>query len=517
MSKAENAKISRVELIIGINISLKRLLFGPMGLLFAIPAQHDILLSLFFSVKYDHFRPEITKLVLAREPCTNLYTCTIEATVWDGNALPSFVSTAKFSLYRGVTDNADGSQSNDSCLGGRGLTVNKPISDGHNPTLMFNETATISYVPDLYSQRSGGKYGLVPQNLKWTIPNQDTIKFSGRTTPKNDGSWEGDDNGWSVPITTLDNAGTVEVLCSFDYFYWERTTLDYEPATESKTLSMTITVINDMTTAKRYRIECPAVGNPLSTPQLFLESNCGNPIYQNSMVNPIGFTNSMVSATIQNSFSAGYVIQASGDAQVKTATSNLSNLSFRLVDGNFVPIKLLNPMYITLSVTPVPEDPNELNGMTLPKYAPTSEQKAIMDRQAEEQRQAEAIAKAKQEANTNNMNSAYQLWVQYLQPLVQQQQAIALQQQQQQQIEQNKLALLQDPEVLSELGEMPEEKQPSYLEMLAQQMLRQQLQEQQQKEQEEAMAEEEEQQVEAPQEPEIAPVMWDADNVDKDF
>jgi hypothetical protein len=280
---------------------------------------------------------------------------------------------------------------------------------------------------------------------------------------------------------------------------------------------MTINVINDLVEILRPKIEAPAVGNPLSTPQLYLKSNCGAQVLQNSMVTPDTITNCMVSATIQNSFSAGYSIQASGDAPVRIATANLSNLSFQLLDGNFRPLKLLNPLYLTMSVSPVPQDPGELAGMMIPKNSPTSAQKAEQEVQAKKEQEAKEMAEAQEQQKVNTQNQAFQLMVQYFGPLVQQQQAIVAQQQEQAQLEQNKLALLQQPEVLQDLEGMSQADQPTYLDMMAQQMLQQQQQEQQQKEQEEAAAEEEEEQPEQPPPPEINPVMWNPDNVDRDF
>jgi hypothetical protein len=84
-----------------------------------------------------------------------------------------------------------------------------------------------------------------------------------------------------------------------------------------------------------------------------------------------------VSAVINNTFSPAYPITAVGNGAVIIDTMNLSNLSFQLVDGNFKPLRLLNPMYLTLDVRPADilpyEDISQFNGK-LPKDAPTPQQ-----------------------------------------------------------------------------------------------------------------------------------------------
>jgi hypothetical protein len=235
------------------------------------------------------------------------------------------------------------------------------------------------------------------------------------------------------------------------------------------------------------------------------------------MLTPKYITNAQVSATIANSFSAGYSISATGDASVQMPTTYLNNLSFRLVDSNFIPIKLLNPLYITISTTPVPisanNDISQWKGK-MPSDAPTSEQKAKMDAEKKAQDEADAKAKAIEEENTATQQKAFQYLVQYLGPMVEQQKAIVAQQQQAQQLEENKLALLQQPEVLAGLEQLPEEEQPEYLNQMAEQMLQQQ-QQAQQEQQQDQIAEEGEQTEAPPVVPEvIAFEMWNANNVD---
>jgi hypothetical protein len=251
-----------------------------------------------------------------------------------------------------------------------------------------------------------------------------------------------------------------------------------------QSVSTTITVINDLVEITRYKIEAPAVGNPLSTPQLYLLSNIGNQVYQNSLMDPKFFSNAQVSATIQNSFSAGYCIQAAGDAPVKISTTTLCNVSFELVDGNFQPMKLLSPLYLTLSVNPVLQDVNnDLSQWSgkLPLDAPTSKQKAEMDAQAQAQQEAQAKAdeEAKHKANTKAL--VYELLLQVLAPIVQrqmiQQQQIAAAQQviiaeQQRQDAKRQIAanLIQDPDVIEMISKMHKKDVPKFIDMLVEEI-----------------------------------------------
>jgi hypothetical protein len=109
-------------------------------------------------------------------------------------------------------------------------------------------------------------------------------------------------------------------------------------------------------------------------------------MFKNSVTQPYQLTVAQVSAVINNTFSPGYPITATGDPAIRIPTGNLSNLSFELVDGNFKPLRLLNPLYLTLQVNPADpaptEDISQWNGK-LPKDAPTPEQAEQMRQQKE--------------------------------------------------------------------------------------------------------------------------------------
>jgi hypothetical protein len=253
-------------------------------------------------------------------------------------------------------------------------------------------------------------------------------------------------------------------------------------------LYMTINVINDIMEVKRHKLEAPSVGNPLSTPQMYLKSNCGAQVFQNSLLNPEAIRNCMVSATIQNTFSAGYPISASGDAPVQIPTSYLNNLDFQLVDANFQSIQLLNPMYLTICVIPVPQDANnDLSQWVghLPLDAPTPEQKAQTE--AEEKTKAEAQAQAEEEAKqkADTEQLAYQLVVQVLAPIAQQQmvqQEVAMAQMQLEQVKQGIVQnLLQDQDVLAFIQTLPKNKVPKFIDKLADDIINQAVEEEEEK------------------------------------
>jgi hypothetical protein len=245
-------------------------------------------------------------------------------------------------------------------------------------------------------------------------------------------------------------------------------------------------VINDLVHSVRQKIEAQAVGNPMSTPLLYLRSNCGNQVFQNSMVSPNSITNCMVSATIQNTFSAGYSIQAMGDAPIQIPTTYLNNLDFQLVDANFQPLRLLNPMYLTISTSPIAKDENndlsQWNGR-LPFNAPTPEQKAELDAKAKADAEAKEQAEAEAQAKEQMQATAFALVVQVLAPIAQEQVVqtqLALAQQQEQTIKQEVVkALLQEPDVIEFIWKMPKKDVIPFLDALTTQIIEQGTQEQQ--------------------------------------
>jgi hypothetical protein len=164
-----------------------------------------------------------------------------------------------------------------------------------------------------------------------------------------------------------------------------------------------IEIISDMIQMSDNCIEAAYVGNSLSTAQLYLLSNCGNQWFNNDLNNARDLDAVMVSAVIHNSFSVGYPITGSGDAPTTVTGMDLSHLEYRLVDSNYVPIKLQSPMYLTLKVDAADDPVKDISMWRgkLPKDAPTPEQKAQMELQQAQAQQQEMIQKQKMEGLTD--------------------------------------------------------------------------------------------------------------------
>jgi hypothetical protein len=83
----------------------------------------------------------------------------------------------------------------------------------------------------------------------------------------------------------------------------------------------------------------------LSTPVLYLLSNLGDSCYQNT--SEFDYQNAKIVMRINNSFSNAIPI-VSNNVEFSTIVQSaaLSNVWFKLVDANFHPIKILNPIYI---------------------------------------------------------------------------------------------------------------------------------------------------------------------------
>ena len=107
----------------------------------------------------------------------------------------------------------------------------------------------------------------------------------------------------------------------------------------------------------KYVIESKSIGYRNLTPVWFLISNLGQPnqiTTHNNKWTPI-FPS--VVMNIQNTFqNECNITYNNSDYQSISPTSALSNLRVKLVDGNLEPIHLLNPMYITIYVSEIPEE-----------------------------------------------------------------------------------------------------------------------------------------------------------------
>jgi hypothetical protein len=91
----------------------------------------------------------------------------------------------------------------------------------------------------------------------------------------------------------------------------------------------------------------------LSTPILYLLTNIGNSVFFNEIHNQNKIQCGTVCMCLNNSYASSMPIVATqGDIITKCAINATSNIFFWLVDANMHEVKLLNPMYITVSVRP---------------------------------------------------------------------------------------------------------------------------------------------------------------------
>ena len=99
-------------------------------------------------------------------------------------------------------------------------------------------------------------------------------------------------------------------------------------------------------------IIAPSVGYFQSTPILYLTSNLGTTHY--SYVDN-DCTNQKILMKINNYFIHGFPIVCHNfEYSSIVITSALSEACFKLVDANFKPVKLLSPMYLSITATSVP-------------------------------------------------------------------------------------------------------------------------------------------------------------------
>jgi hypothetical protein len=248
----------------------------------------------------------------------------------------------------------------------------------------------------------------------WRIEDPSIIHFLGA---KNEDGTQGEDLNYDVTVQAGYKNGTTKISCMTD-------TMNGALAGET---SVYVTVVNNQIALSRQRIEAPSVGTGISTSQMYLMSNMGTDMCTNSLTEPRMLRNARVAAILNNSFSAGYPIIAGGEAPVKVMTGDLSDLSFQLCDGNFRPIKLMNPMYLTIIANPVDQNPNEditsFNGK-LPKDKPTVRELAEQQKQQQEQEIQQKLqqkqALAKQEALLKKLTVEQQLQFLLLPPEQQQ-------------------------------------------------------------------------------------------------
>ena len=104
----------------------------------------------------------------------------------------------------------------------------------------------------------------------------------------------------------------------------------------------------------KYEILAKSVGNILSTPILYLLSNIVKSSYRN-LNDKMNI--SRIVLRINNSFSANFpIVVNNADFEIEINTADLSHLELTLVDANLHEIHLLSPIYITISIQPIPDE-----------------------------------------------------------------------------------------------------------------------------------------------------------------
>ena len=114
-----------------------------------------------------------------------------------------------------------------------------------------------------------------------------------------------------------------------------------------------ITIKSEFADITKYKIVSDTVGYLLSTPILYLLTNIGNSVFFNEIHNQNKIQCGTVCMCLNNSYASSMPIVATqGEIITKCAINATSNIFFTLVDANMREVKLLNPMYITVSVRP---------------------------------------------------------------------------------------------------------------------------------------------------------------------
>lgn len=102
---------------------------------------------------------------------------------------------------------------------------------------------------------------------------------------------------------------------------------------------------------KTFVVTFHSVGFFLSTPILYLLSNNGSMNFSN-------LGSSSIAMRLNNSFSHGFpIVHNNGDFVITCPSSDLTDLVFTLTDAHYHPIHLLNPMFISIMVEAVPDEP----------------------------------------------------------------------------------------------------------------------------------------------------------------
>ena len=106
-----------------------------------------------------------------------------------------------------------------------------------------------------------------------------------------------------------------------------------------------------------YHITAKAIGYNNLSPVWYLLSNLGSPNIVSSLYSPYESYYPSIAMKIMNQFSADQILQYSNsDFMSVSQASALSNLRVKLVDVNLHPVKLLSPLFVTISFMEMAEE-----------------------------------------------------------------------------------------------------------------------------------------------------------------
>jgi hypothetical protein len=240
------------------------------------------------------------------------------------------------------------------------------------PKIVFDEMIRIGFRAEAEPYTTSD----LPVVDYWEIPEESKkhIRFSGAMNEAGNGK----DDSHTVSIRALHKPTPELVPASVEMH-----------TTGGQVYIARVHVIGDQVEIVAQSIEAPRVGSSLSTPQLYLTTNCGGQVFKNDMTNPTVLDAVQIAAVFQNTFSPGMQLNGGGDITITLNDQDLSNIWFELVDSNFHPVKLNSPMQVSLKVEPADDPVTDIKGWKLPKHAMTPQQKAQLEAEAAEKKKKE--------------------------------------------------------------------------------------------------------------------------------
>ena len=128
-----------------------------------------------------------------------------------------------------------------------------------------------------------------------------------------------------------------------------------------------------------YSITAKAIGYNNLSPVWYLLSNLGSPNIVSSLYSPYESYYPSIAMKIMNQFSADQILQyTNSDFMSISQASALSNLRVKLVDVNLQPVKLLSPLFVTISFMEMADEKQAIEE-AMAEQEPNKELKKQMD------------------------------------------------------------------------------------------------------------------------------------------